>query len=132
MSSADLLAEVADFMASASVAVTEADFAEAKRRLRKIGYHIEKMQRAAERNRIKEQVDRKHGRTERHEMVARKVLLEGLDMKEVGKIIGVTGPRVRTLVHEFCRGRNREVFDFEFHRSPTLKQLRDNASKFFG
>jgi hypothetical protein len=132
LSSADLLAEVADFTAAAVAAVTMADFDVAKAKLRKIRKCLEKMERDAARCRIKTEVERKKGRTDRHEMVARKVLLEGLDLKVAGKLIGVTGPRARQLLHEFCRGRNREVFDFEFHRSPTLKQLRDNAAKFFG
>lgn len=132
LSSADLLAVVADFTAAAIAARTLADFDAAKAKLRKIRKCLEQLERQATKSRIKAEVDRKRGRTDRHEMIARKVLLDGVDLREAGKLIGVTGPRVRQLVDEFCRGRNREVFDFEFHRSTTLKQLRDNAAKFFG
>ncbi len=131
LSSADLVAVVADFTAAAISARTLADFDDAKAKLQKIRKSLEQLERQTRKSRIKAEVDRKHGRTDRHEMIARKVILEGVNLREAGKIIGVTGVRVRQLVDEFCRGRNREVFDFEFHRSPTLKQLRDNAAKFF-
>lgn len=120
-----------EFRAAAMVAETEADFDGARALLRKVKDCLNQMQREAERARIKAQVDRKHGRTERHEMVARKVLLDGMSLKEVGDLIGVKGPRVRQLIDEFCRGRNRQVFDYEFHRSPSLEQLRENSAKFF-
>lgn len=76
--------------------------------------------------------------------IAKRVLIDRVSMKYMADKYGITQPRVRQIIHSFCRRTNRDLYEnlkrsntyeggwTNDHCLPYLSVLRDNAQTFFG
>lgn len=137
---AALLSELSDFRNRVKRVDTAAGFAELRSQLRELKRAVDAMEEEWDRARREKQAKIHAGRTARHEKVARLVMEEGKNFKEVGKLIGVVGPRVRQLFHEYLKGKNSKAYrecqsesqegvDWET-RTPHMKHIRARAADF--
>lgn len=110
--------------------------------LRRITKHLEELEAIIDRKKTRTKIDATMGRTVRHDTIAHAILIDGAGLRDAGAMIGVTGTRARIMLHQFCRGRNKNAYDrlcvkppsstaeMQIPGLPKISRLRDLAAEF--